>query len=61
MLDAQSANSPTGGASYDALIGFTAKSAGATLLTRDLRAIPTAASRRRSSGLTPEHPKMDIQ
>ena len=50
MLDAVSyrdligqlaAHDVTGGAGYDALIGFTAKSAGATLLTRDLRAIPT--------------------
>lgn len=30
-----------GGAIYDALVGLTAKSAGATLLTRDRRALPT--------------------
>ena len=30
-----------GGAVYDALIAFTAKSAGAVLLTRDRRALPT--------------------
>jgi predicted nucleic acid-binding protein len=31
----------TGGATYDALVGLTAKAAGATLLTRDLRAVRT--------------------
>jgi predicted nucleic acid-binding protein len=31
----------TGGSTYDALVGLTAKAAGATLLTRDARAIPT--------------------
>lgn len=31
----------TGGATYDALVGCTAKAAGATLLTRDLRAVRT--------------------
>ena len=31
----------TGGATYDALVGLTAKGAGATLLTRDLRAVRT--------------------
>lgn len=31
----------TGGATYDALVGFTAKAAGAKLLTRDLRAVET--------------------
>ena len=33
-----------GGAIYDALIGLTAKEAGATLITRDLRALPTYAA-----------------
>jgi predicted nucleic acid-binding protein len=31
----------TAGATLDALIGWTAKLAGATLLTRDIRAVPT--------------------
>ncbi|OBJ04591.1 ribonuclease [Mycobacterium alsense] len=31
----------TGGASYDALVGLTARTAGATLLTRDARALTT--------------------
>ncbi|ETW21926.1 type II toxin-antitoxin system VapC family toxin [Mycobacterium gastri] len=31
----------TGGGSYDALVGITAKAAGATLLTRDVRAVTT--------------------
>lgn len=31
----------TDGATYDALVGFTAKAAGAKLLTRDLRAVET--------------------
>lgn len=31
----------TGGATYDALVGFTAKAAGAKLLTRDPRAVET--------------------
>jgi predicted nucleic acid-binding protein len=31
----------SGGATYDALVAFTAKAAGATLLTRDLRAAKT--------------------
>lgn len=31
----------TGGAAYDALIGLTAQRAGATLLTRDVRAVST--------------------
>lgn len=31
----------TGGATYDALVDFTAKAAGAKLLTRDLRAVET--------------------
>ena len=31
----------TGGATYDALVGLTAKAAGAMLLTRDLRAVRT--------------------
>lgn len=34
----------TGGAAYDALVGFTAKAAGATLLTRDVRAATTYES-----------------
>lgn len=34
-------NNVTGGAAYDALVGSTAKAAGATLLTRDHRAIRT--------------------
>lgn len=33
------AHNVTGGASYDALVGSTAKAAGATLLTRDRRAV----------------------
>ncbi|WP_343600044.1 type II toxin-antitoxin system VapC family toxin [Mycobacterium sp.] len=31
----------TGGATYDAVVGMTAKTGGATLLTRDRRAVPT--------------------
>lgn len=34
-------NAVAGGAIYDALVGATARNAGATLLTRDRRAIPT--------------------
>lgn len=35
------AQNVTGGAAYDALVGSTAKAAGATLLTRDRRAVKT--------------------
>jgi predicted nucleic acid-binding protein len=35
------AHNVTGGAAYDALVGLTAKVAGATLLTRDRRAVRT--------------------
>jgi predicted nucleic acid-binding protein len=34
----------TGGSVYDALVGATARQAGATLLTRDRRALPTYAA-----------------
>lgn len=38
LLEQISASGLTGGAIYDALIGATARHAGATLITRDLRA-----------------------
>lgn len=40
LIDHLAEHDVTGGATYDALIGMTAKAAGATLLTRDLRAVP---------------------
>jgi hypothetical protein len=39
LLDHLAEHDVTGGATYDALVGLTAKAAGATLLTRDLRAV----------------------
>ncbi len=39
LLDDLTEHDVTGGATYDALVGLTAKAAGATLLTRDLRAV----------------------
>jgi predicted nucleic acid-binding protein len=41
LLDHLAEHAVSGGAAYDALVGFTAKTAGATLLTRDLRAVRT--------------------
>lgn len=41
LLDHLPNQGVTGGATYDALIGWTAKRAGATVLTRDRRAVPT--------------------
>jgi predicted nucleic acid-binding protein len=41
LLDHLAEHAVGGGATYDALVGFTAKAAGATLLTRDLRAVRT--------------------
>jgi hypothetical protein len=41
LVDHLAERNVTGGATYDALVGFTAKAAGATLLTRDLRAVRT--------------------
>jgi predicted nucleic acid-binding protein len=41
LLERLAEHGVTGGATYDALIGLTAKAAGATLLTRDLRAVTT--------------------
>jgi predicted nucleic acid-binding protein len=41
LLDHLAEHALSGGATYDALVGFTAKAAGATLLTRDLRAVRT--------------------
>lgn len=41
LMDYVAAHNVTGGATYDALVGSTAKAAGATLLTRDRRAIRT--------------------
>ena len=41
LLGAAAASNMTGGAIYDALIAATAKHAGAVLLTRDRRALPT--------------------
>lgn len=39
LIDHLAEHRVIGGASYDALIGLTAKAAGATLLTRDVRAV----------------------
>jgi predicted nucleic acid-binding protein len=39
FIDSLAAHNVTGGATYDALVGSTAKAAGATLLTRDRRAV----------------------
>lgn len=41
LLAALARHHLTGGATYDALVGLTAKTAGATLLTRDRRAVAT--------------------
>jgi hypothetical protein len=41
LIDHLAEHGVTGGATYDALVGLTAKAAGATLLTRDLRAVTT--------------------
>ncbi len=41
LIDDLAEHAITGGASYDALVALTAKAAGATLLTRDLRAVTT--------------------
>ena len=41
LLDHLAGFGISGGATYDALVGFTAKVAGATLLTRDLHAVRT--------------------
>lgn len=41
VINHLAAHDVTGGATYDALIGLTVKSTGATLLTRDLRAVTT--------------------
>jgi predicted nucleic acid-binding protein len=41
LIDHLAEHGVTGGATYDALVGLTAKAAGARLLTRDSRAIPT--------------------
>lgn len=41
LIDGLAEHDVTGGATYDALVGSTAKAAGATLLTRDLPAIRT--------------------
>jgi predicted nucleic acid-binding protein len=41
LIDHLAEHNITGGATYDALVGLTAKAAGATLLTRDLRAVRT--------------------
>jgi predicted nucleic acid-binding protein len=39
LINYLAAHNVTGGATYDALVGSTAKAAGATLLTRDRRAV----------------------
>lgn len=41
LIDRLAEHDVTGGATYDAVVGFTAKAAGATLLTRDVRAVKT--------------------
>jgi predicted nucleic acid-binding protein len=41
LLDQLAEHAVGGGATYDALVGFTARAAGATLLTRDQRAVRT--------------------
>ena len=41
LIEHLAGHNVTGGASYDALVGLTAKAAGATLLTRDVRAMRT--------------------
>ena len=41
LIDDLSAHNIAGGAAYDALVGSTANAAGATLLTRDRRAVRT--------------------
>lgn len=41
LIDDLSAHNIAGGAAYDALVGSTANAAGATLLTRDHRAVRT--------------------
>lgn len=41
LIDHLAEHNIIGGATYDALIGLTAKASGATLLTRDLRAVRT--------------------
>jgi predicted nucleic acid-binding protein len=41
LIDDLTTHNLTGGATYDALVGATARAAGATLLTRDQRAIRT--------------------
>lgn len=41
LINHLAAHNVTGGAAYDALVGWTAKAAGATLLTRDQRAVRT--------------------
>ena len=41
LLNHLAEHAVSGGATYDALVGFTAKAAGAKLLTRDLRAVGT--------------------
>jgi hypothetical protein len=41
LIDHLAEHGVTGGATYDALVGLTARAAGATLLTRDVRAVKT--------------------
>jgi predicted nucleic acid-binding protein len=41
LIDHLAQHGVTGGATYDALVGLTAKAAGARLLTRDVRAVTT--------------------
>ena len=41
LIDDLAAHNIAGGAAYDALVGSTANAAGATLLTRDRRAVRT--------------------
>jgi hypothetical protein len=41
LIDHLAEHNVTGSATYDALVGLTAQAAGATLLTRDLRAVAT--------------------
>ncbi len=41
LIDHLAEHNVAGGATYDALVGLTAKAAGATLLTRDVRAVST--------------------
>jgi predicted nucleic acid-binding protein len=46
LIDHLAEQDVTGGAAYDALVALTAKAVGATLLTRDLRAVRTYESLR---------------